>query len=437
MSSVADIVELQEERSKRAPLTDEEFQTAGAMLKAAREAAGYSLDDAHDATNVRIDYLEAIEEMDATRLPIAAYTTGFVKAYAQFLELPDEALVARFRKEAGYVGGASTAPELRSSAREDVTAGRELSLLAVVAILFFVIWVAFQITRPPVESGPIAVEGTPLQQRPVERVEEPTFTVANEAAGDAARAEAATETTELTSAAAQSDAATGADDTLAQPAVGDAIAAEDTVTGETETAAPTQILSTEAEQLADAINQVALDAADLNAQQLSEAQAETSADDLSRSIADAQGELPLAETFPLETERETETGNLSEAITEPPVVTDVAQPDLPTPAPVVAADAATPQEPVLIEAVRLSSVSPVYPSRCQRRADGTERVTVMFDIDSRGRPVNQRVSQTSNSCFNGASLSAIDRWTFEPARRDGAPVPVYGQTTTFVYNLPE
>mgnify|MGYP001550585811 CR=1 FL=1 len=419
MSSVADIVELQEERSKRAPLTDEEFQTAGAMLKAAREAAGHSLEDAHDATNVRADYLEAIEEMDISRLPIAAYTTGFVKAYAQFLELPDEPLVARFRKEAGYVAGAAVAPEVPATSREDISAGRELSLLAVVAILFFVIWVAFQITRPPADTGPVAVEGTPLQQRPAEQLTEPTYTVANEASDDAAitdDSETAAEPS-VNVATAPADTAEALEGVLEAPA--------DEVGASVLTEAPAAQEDDLATVIAD--EPAASDAQDLNTAQL-EAVTDT---DGATDVAAVLTELPLAETFPLEVTPEQNAERPATA--EESLATAVVE----QPQPAVTPEPVTPLEPVLTEAVRLSSVSPVYPSRCQRRADGTERVTVMFDIDSRGRPVNQRVSQSSNSCFNGASLSAIDRWTFQPATRDGAPVPVFGQTTTFVYNLPE
>ncbi|MCI5044289.1 MAG: TonB family protein [Aquisalinus sp.] len=421
MSSVADIVELQEERSKRAPLTDEEFQTAGAMLRAAREAAGYSLEDAHDATNVRADYLEAIEEMDTSRLPIAAYTTGFVKAYAQFLELPDEPLVARFRKEAGYGAGAALAPDVPSASREDVTAGRELSLLAVVAILFFVIWVAFQITRPPADTGPVAVEGTPLQQRPSEQMAEPTYTVANEAADETALSTdndiAVTERSDDVGTSPGFETETSGAALASEAGAGDLAELSGT---------EPELLVTESDAVADVTDLSPSDAVDLNAQQL---ELSTDSGQLIDAVDEAI-ELPLAETFPLEVAPEdvVDTVVVQETPSEPLVEQPLPE-ATPAPAALVA--------PVVTDAVRLSSVSPVYPSRCQRRADGTERVTVMFDIDSRGRTVNQRVSQSSNSCFDGASLNAIDRWTFEPATRDGAPVPVFGQTTTFVYNLPE
>ncbi len=417
MSSVADIVELQEERSKRVPLTDNEFATAGAMLKAAREAAGCSLEDVHEATNVRPDYLESIEMMDIKSLPIPAYTSGFVKAYAQFLELPYEALVTRFRKEAGYETS-PIAPELPVAPKNDLAGGRELSLLAVVGILFFVIWVAYQITRPPQDTGPVEVQGTPLQQRPINEPEI-SYTAENELPAIPSDTTAPIE-----------EASANTIDLMInepeQPASNEerrAAEIEPAPQQPRETAPDTEDIVTDG---------VADTAGDVTA--LENVDFETDANDVSAAgllsapadeyVEDAEiGAEALQEQFLSDVEQPTILPERDDALAGSEAIVD------PTPTPVT--------QPVITEPVRVRMISPIYPARCQRRATELERVVVNFDVNSAGKPINQRVARTTNSCFNNATLNAVDRWSFQPATRNGVPVPSFGRSAEFSFKLPE
>jgi cytoskeleton protein RodZ len=69
----------------------------GAALKAVREFKGVSLQDLADATRIRQNYLAALENMRLDELPSRPFAIGYVKAYAQHLDLDADAAVERFR----------------------------------------------------------------------------------------------------------------------------------------------------------------------------------------------------------------------------------------------------------------------------------------------------------------------------------------------------
>lgn len=72
----------------------------GELLRRQREALGYPLPAL--ATNLRIrqSYLEAIEQGRWTDLPGAAYSTGFLRSYAQIVGLDPSDILTRYRQEA-------------------------------------------------------------------------------------------------------------------------------------------------------------------------------------------------------------------------------------------------------------------------------------------------------------------------------------------------
>jgi TonB family protein len=145
MQSGADVVALAEERQRRSEQTEASLSTAGGMLRAAREAMKLDLPTLAEKTNIREAHLEAIEAMAIDRLPSQPYTMGFVRAFAREVNLPEDALMDRFRQQAGYTvrdraPGISAA---RTSPASD--GGKGLSVLALLLVLGFVLWCAWQI----------------------------------------------------------------------------------------------------------------------------------------------------------------------------------------------------------------------------------------------------------------------------------------------------
>lgn len=68
------------------------FVQIGTLLKNARQDLGLTHEDVERVTKIRARYLEAMERDDYDALPGAVYAQGFLKTYANYLNLDGEAL---------------------------------------------------------------------------------------------------------------------------------------------------------------------------------------------------------------------------------------------------------------------------------------------------------------------------------------------------------
>lgn len=93
--------------------------TIGDDLRAARAARGEDLRDIAAQLRIRFAYLEAIENGAFDALPGPAYAIGFVRAYARYLRLDAEEMIARFKIEAAGIDAPAelTFPEPMSESR--------------------------------------------------------------------------------------------------------------------------------------------------------------------------------------------------------------------------------------------------------------------------------------------------------------------------------
>lgn len=73
--------------------------SVGDTLRQTRLRHGWTLDSAAARTRIKRDYLEALEAMDPRGLPSRAYTIGYLRAYAGFLELNVADMVEQFKLE--------------------------------------------------------------------------------------------------------------------------------------------------------------------------------------------------------------------------------------------------------------------------------------------------------------------------------------------------
>ena len=105
----------------------------GRLLKAAREETRQNLRDVAERLRIRYQFLEAIEEGRYQDLPGAAYATGFVRAYAEYLGLDGLEIARRFKEE-GAIGKMSNELAFPIPAAESGLPSRSL-LLAGVAML--------------------------------------------------------------------------------------------------------------------------------------------------------------------------------------------------------------------------------------------------------------------------------------------------------------
>jgi len=74
-------------------MTNSNQTHSGIILKQARESRGITLETVHEATKIPLDALRAIEEGYNVRILSSFYYKGFVKMYAQYLNIPSETVV--------------------------------------------------------------------------------------------------------------------------------------------------------------------------------------------------------------------------------------------------------------------------------------------------------------------------------------------------------
>ena len=68
-----------------------------------------------------------------------------------------------------------------------------------------------------------------------------------------------------------------------------------------------------------------------------------------------------------------------------------------------------------------SQVAPVYPT-AERKADITGEVLVEFTVDEGGRVLRPRVIRSSHTAFEASTLRAVEKWRFEPGKKNGRAV---------------
>lgn len=143
----AEIYDMEDARRQRAENGDDD--DLGALLRGAREDQCLTLAEAAAKTHIKEHHLKAIEALDASALPARPYAIGFVRAYAEFLDLDAVEVVDLFKVGAGFdAPKAIEVEKFEVSDKAAPTEKPELSLLAVIAILAFILWCAWQITLP-------------------------------------------------------------------------------------------------------------------------------------------------------------------------------------------------------------------------------------------------------------------------------------------------
>lgn len=71
----------------------EDIKIIGSLLKQRRKEMNISLKEAENATSIRMNYLQSIEEGDASKLISSIYANGFIKQYAAFLGVDGEKMI--------------------------------------------------------------------------------------------------------------------------------------------------------------------------------------------------------------------------------------------------------------------------------------------------------------------------------------------------------
>ena len=159
---------------------DQPYDGVGAELRAARLRAEVAVDTVEQCLRIRRTYLEAIEEGRFDELPGMAYAIGFVRSYANLLDLDADTLVGRFKQETS-VHATRTELVFPSPIPEGRLPGARLLVLSVVLVgAIYGVWyvvsnqdrveldlvteppelLASELAPPPEAAGPPATDAT-------------------------------------------------------------------------------------------------------------------------------------------------------------------------------------------------------------------------------------------------------------------------------------
>jgi cytoskeleton protein RodZ len=165
---------------QRAPQDGLGYDGVGAGLRHARERLSLDLAEVAAALRIQHLHLEALEQGRFQELPGPAYAIGFIRSYARYLRLDDEAAVAQFKAETSIAPGRSrlVAPEPLGEARRPRSLLIGVSLLLAAGVYGGWMWLqqrdrlSLELVPPPPQSESQATAPASAAAPPI-RAEEP------------------------------------------------------------------------------------------------------------------------------------------------------------------------------------------------------------------------------------------------------------------------
>ena len=157
----------------------------GTALRDARVARNLSLAEVSALLRIREAHLEAIELEDFDQLPGNVYAIGFIRTYAQYLELNESDLIMRFKAASVESGMADMVFEEEET--EQISGALKISLLVVGALVVYVLWLVAGTQNDGITVS--AVVKTPVAPVEVPAAPIPPAVVADEAVASATAAE--------------------------------------------------------------------------------------------------------------------------------------------------------------------------------------------------------------------------------------------------------
>jgi cytoskeletal protein RodZ len=89
----------------------------GQILANARRKRKITVKDVEKAIKIRAKYITALEQDDFDQIPGEAYAVGFIKTYAQWLEVDETVLLECYREQVGPERNNPAIGESKSDAR--------------------------------------------------------------------------------------------------------------------------------------------------------------------------------------------------------------------------------------------------------------------------------------------------------------------------------
>ncbi len=159
--------------------------TVGMILSEARQSAGVTLKDSAELLKIRRVYLEAFETDNHAALPEIVFSVGFLRTYANYLGLDEEALIRQFRAES-RAALASDRPQLYFPKPALEEKGPGVIVLLVAGVLLVGALLAWTLSWRDDGAGQTGVEPVPDRLTSlVDEVGEPPLPPAGEGVDDA------------------------------------------------------------------------------------------------------------------------------------------------------------------------------------------------------------------------------------------------------------
>ncbi|MBE0510505.1 MAG: DUF4115 domain-containing protein [Chromatiales bacterium] len=156
----------------------------GHRLRHTREQQGLSLHDVASNLRLSVKVITALEEDDYTGLPAATFVTGYLRAYARLLNIPESELnfPTRIAKEPKLMPSVATAsqPSSRDLPVRFITALIVILLLGSTAYWWMVNGDALLFERTPPQTGLVDFSAAPVPTEPSDAPVVPTDAAADE-----------------------------------------------------------------------------------------------------------------------------------------------------------------------------------------------------------------------------------------------------------------
>lgn len=131
---------------------------ASEKLRDKRIEGGFSIEDVEKATKIKAIYLDSIEKGQFNALPSISHAAGFVKNYANFLNISDKEIMPLFRREFDSSAQYRVLPKGFEAKDEFPLKGFKISqtllLIGIIAVFLFA-YILFQyryaIINPPLD----------------------------------------------------------------------------------------------------------------------------------------------------------------------------------------------------------------------------------------------------------------------------------------------
>ncbi len=149
---------------------------AGEVLKKRREELGLDIKETAELLRIQAEYLRAIEDDNFDRLPVAVYTKGYIRNYAQYLDVDAEPIILFYESHLKYPKSTAVFP-VASSRKRSHPAVFILLIFGGVAVAGILLFVMRGAEQPAVSVAP-----RPAPQAVIPSAPEPPVQVPSPAA---------------------------------------------------------------------------------------------------------------------------------------------------------------------------------------------------------------------------------------------------------------